>query len=157
MDNEEFKRKLSEVADWHIPKLSPTELKTARRRGRPSKEDLYQEEHEQTYAELFDGINPTHSIELKRLRIQPVDCPDCGRFCENGRKLERKVYTTGAKHWRERCVNCNKFKNPVSDKYELDSVSASHFFTALHRETLGEYQTKFNTARKLLAIKEEDK
>jgi hypothetical protein len=66
MDKELFKQKLSEVADWHIPKLNETDIKESKRkgrgRGRPSVEDLYQQEHQEVFLDLFNGINPTHTL-----------------------------------------------------------------------------------------------
>ena len=33
MDKELFKQKLSEVADWHIPKLAETDIKESKRKN----------------------------------------------------------------------------------------------------------------------------
>ena len=72
MDDKKFKELLSQVADWQIPKLSQTEIKEARQRnrGRRSNEELYQEEHEETFLELFEGHNPTMAPELLKVKNQ---------------------------------------------------------------------------------------
>ena len=161
MDNEEFRRKLSEVANWTIPKLSPTDIKESqqkkRGRGRPSYEEQYQDAHEEIFLEIHNGINPTHPPELKGLKCQPTTCEDCGAHCPNGRHKETKLYETGRttkkRNWRERCVTCQKHKNPFTGQFDLTPSEAPHVWTAFLANRKGVYQTEGNKARELLAIK----
>lgn len=44
-------------------------------------------------------------------------------------------------------MTCNRFKNPATGEYTLTNVEASHIFTALHRETQGVNNSKFNKLR----------
>lgn len=132
MENELFKQKLSEVADWEIPKLSPTDVreakKRARGRGRPTNEELYEQEHEEVFLEIFQGVNPTHPAELKNLKICAVDCPDCGRHCSNGRREEIKYYPEvpgHVAHRRRRCLECNKYRDPEFGTWDLPQGPAA--------------------------------
>lgn len=126
MDEEQFKKKLSQVADWHIPKLADTDIKESKRRGRgrgrPSQEDLYQDEHEETFLDLFNGINPTHNLEVTNVKVMPCVCEDCGKLCEHGRKMEIKLYpaTRGhIAHRRKRCVTCGFYRDPNTGVFDL--------------------------------------
>jgi hypothetical protein len=135
MTKDELKQKLSEVAEWRMPKISISDVKRgeqkARGRGRPSREEMYEEEHEQVFAELFKGINPTHAPELVKVNIKPVDCEDCGHHCENGRQMEIKFYYQQARHVahrRTRCLVCNKYKDPYTGEFTLPQGPASQVF-----------------------------
>jgi hypothetical protein len=161
MKDEEFKQRLSEVAEWEIPKLSLTTIKQAKQkaRGRRSAEDKYQEEHEQVFAEIFDGINPTAPVQLLKVKAAACDCEDCGAHCPNGRHKEKKLYQTGVKqkkNWRERCVTCGLHQNPFTGKFELTINEASRVWTDYLRDRKGEYKSKFARAKEELAIKASD-
>jgi len=58
MDDEVFKQKLSEVAEWRVPKLKEWEVEQAKQKargkGRASLEDLYEEEHNKIFLEIFN-------------------------------------------------------------------------------------------------------
>jgi hypothetical protein len=164
MDDTEYRKKLSEVADWHIPKLSPTDLKEStqrkRGRGRPSDEEKYQDAHEEIFLDLYKGINPTHSPELIKVNAKATVCDDCGCDCPQGRKKEKKLYETGKdkkRNWRERCITCNKNKNPFTGKFDLTPSEAPHIWTVFLRETKGIYKTEANEARNNLDKEQSDK
>ena len=135
MTQDELKQKLAEVAEWQMPKLKDHEIavakQRARGRGRPSTEDLYQEEHEQVFLDIFEGVNPTHPLELVKVYIKPIDCEDCGRHCENGRQMEIKFYYEQPRqvaHRRTRCLVCNRYKDPYTGKFTLPQGPASQVF-----------------------------
>jgi hypothetical protein len=126
MNDEEFKQKLSEVAEWEIPKLTPTDIreakKSARGKHKRTEEELYQIEHEELFLEIFNGINPTMQPQIIKVKCQACTCEDCGMHCENGRQKEKKLCETNrTRHWREKCVTCGKSKNPYTGKFDLDS------------------------------------
>jgi len=135
MTKDEIKQKLAEVAEFRMPKISISDVKRgaqrARGRGRPSSDELYQQEHEEVFADLFKGINPTHAPELVKVNIKPVDCEDCGRHCESGRQMEIKFYRAMPKHIahrRDRCLVCNKYKDPYTGEFTLPQGPACHTF-----------------------------
>jgi hypothetical protein len=135
MTKDEFKQKLLEVAEWRQPKLNASEIKIskqkARGRGRPSHEEQYQDEHEEVFLDMFQGINPTHPPELVKVLIKPVDCEDCGRHCENGRQMEIKFYYEQERHVahrRTRCLVCNKYRDPYTGEFTLPQGPASQVF-----------------------------
>jgi hypothetical protein len=154
MKDEEFKQKLSEVAEWRLPKLSNSEIKIAKQKargkGRPTNEELYQDEHEEIFLEIFQGINPTYSPELVKVKIQSCVCEDCGDHCAEGRKKEKKLYETGDKrNWRERCLTCERSKNPFTGKFDMTNAQAPHVWTDFLKNRKGAYNTT-----KIQAIKE---
>jgi len=127
MTKEELFQKLNEVAEWRMPKLSPSEIKISKQKtrgkGRPSLEEKYQEEHEEVFLDLFEGINPTMTPELVKLHIKPQDCEDCGIHLTESRQMNIKFYketpTGHIAHWRRHCKNCNKYQDPYTKEYTL--------------------------------------
>lgn len=135
MNDEEFKKRLSEVAEWRIPKISSTDVKIAKQKargkGRPTKEQLYQEEHEQVFIDLFEGINPTYHPMIVSLKIQPSTCGNCGITCENGCEQQSKLYITrNIKHWRQRCITCERCRNPYTGAWDLTVMQAATVWNA---------------------------
>lgn len=157
MDDKEFRRKLSEVADWIIPKNNQeTTITGKKKRGRKSNDEKYMELREQIFQEEFDGVNNTIAPVVTRVKRCPVTCEDCGELCPEGRQKEKKLYETGGKknsHWRERCITCNKSRNPFTDKFDLTTQQASYTWTAYLRETKGMYKTAGNAAREKQIVK----
>ena len=149
MKDDEFKQKLSEVAEWEIPKLSQTEIKEARQRarGRRSNEELYQEEHEQVFLELFEGVNPTYPPNLTKIKHAPTIC-ECGRVCSDGCEKEAKLYQKGKeKYWRWKCKSCGMTQDPYTGEYKLDSIKASVVWNSFLRDTKGAYASKGNKVK----------
>lgn len=151
MDDKEFRQRLSEVAEWKIPKTEQEQtIGAKRRRGRKSNEERYMELREEIFQQEFDGHNPTIAPMLIRIKHTPITCDDCGELCNNGRQKEKKLYETGGKknsHWRERCITCNRSKNPFTGKFDLSAQQASAVWTSYLRETKGMYKTAGNAAR----------
>jgi hypothetical protein len=122
MDQELFKQRLSEVAEWAQPKITKSDIKEARQRarGRRSPEDKYQEEHEQVFAELFDGINPTVPLELKTVKPALSHCEHCDQMVQGGPHIEKRLYLTRPRaHWRETCKTCNRGRNPYTKQFDV--------------------------------------
>ena len=135
MTKDELEQKLAAVAEFRMPKLSQTVIEESKQKirgkGRPSREEEYQEEHQEVFLDLFQGINPTHQPELVKMHIKPVDCEDCGRHCETGRQMEIKFYpatTRQTAHRRDRCVTCNRYRDPYTGKYTLTQGPASQIY-----------------------------
>lgn len=150
MNDEEFRKKLSEVAEWKIPE-TPREAgtKPMKRRGRKSAEDEYMELREEIFYEEFNGVNPTYAPLLTKVKRCPVTCEDCGNECPNGRETEAKLQEkNGKKVWRKKCLTCNKFENPYTGEFTLTGSAASIKFNDFMRETKGVYNTKGNERRK---------
>ena len=157
MNDEEFKKRLSEVAEWRIPKISSTDVKIAKQKargkGRPTKEQLYQQEHEQVFVDLFDGINPTYTPVITKVKQCAVDC-ECGQRCERGCEQYAKGYTSqGKRYWRWRCKTCGMTKNPYSGVWDLDIQKASIVWNNFLRESKGIYESKHNTIEENIIIR----
>jgi len=135
MDPELFKQKLSEVAEWELPKLSAADIKISqqkkRGKGRKTNEEKYQEEHEEVFLDLYQGINPTMVPELTKLKIKETLCPDCGDICPEGRRQEIKFYkaTPGhIAHSRTRCLECKMYKHPDTGQFNIKQGPAAQTF-----------------------------
>jgi hypothetical protein len=139
MNNEEFKRKLNEVAEWHIPKIKLNGTERRKLRGRLSNEDKYQDEHEQIFFEIFGGVNPTTTPEITKVRRAACTCEDCGKHCPNGREKEAKLYeTNGKKHWREKCLTCKLSMNPRTGVFDLPNATAASEWNGWIRKDKGQ-------------------
>jgi len=137
MDEELYRKKLSEVAKWRIPKtLSLSADGIAKKpKGRKSNEERYQEQHEKTFNEMFNGVNPTYPVHVDEIKRKGSACADCGLICEEGRQQEYKWFQGKKKDsWRIRCGICKMYKNPYTGKYELNSTQAQ---AAMHSYTNG--------------------
>jgi hypothetical protein len=159
MDDEEFKRRLSEVAEWTIPETPrETSLNAKKKRGRKSAEEKYQDEHQEVFMELFEGVNPTYAPLLTRVKRCAVTCDDCGEHCANGRTKEAKLQEKNGKAvWRQKCLTCKKYQNPFNGKFELTGPAASIKFNDFMRETKGVYKTQGNERRKEVMIVDSEK
>ena len=160
MDEKLFREKLSQVAEWQQPKLSASDIKESQRKGRgpgrPSQEERYQEEHEEVWLDLFEGVNPTQQPELVRVMITPVDCPDCGQHCPTGRRKELKLYRNLPKHvdhWRHRCVECKRYQHPDTGEFSIEPGPASQVFLNWAK---AQYSAKRRQARQELKEPKED-
>jgi hypothetical protein len=145
MKDEEFKKKLSEVADWRIPQTitgtKDGDAKKPRKVGRPSAEDLYQEAMEREFLEATGGVNPTFPPQVIKVKNQSCICEDCGQFCENGRHKEKKIYdSNGKKHWRERCITCQRCVDPYTGQYSLNGTQASIKWNSYMKEVGRRYE-----------------
>lgn len=131
---DELKQKLLEVAEWEMPKLSKTDAKEAksRARGRRSAEEKYQEEHEEVFLDMFQGINPTHKPVMVKMLIKPQDCEDCGKHLTESREMHIKFYKETPAghiaHWRKHCKVCNKYLDPNTGEYTLSQGPACQVY-----------------------------
>lgn len=148
MNKLEWEAKLAQVAEWEMPKLNATEKKQIAK-GRKTKEEKYQYEHEQEFMDIFQGVNPTHTPVVTKIHCQPTTCDDCGKHCPNGRHKEKKIYeANGNKHWREKCITCGLSQNPFSKKFDLTVAEASSRWANYWRDVKGVYKTPKNDIRK---------
>ena len=71
--------------------------------------------------------NETLGFDLVEIKKQPKACElGCGNIiC--GQVIEKRVYTFPARHWRTKCVTCNKYLSPEGDQF-LDATSANAKF-----------------------------
>ena len=120
MNQDEFKQKLSQVAEWEIPNVTCGGNTAPKKRGRKSAEELYQQAHEAEFNDLHNGKNPTVSIALTKVKVASCVCEDCGRYCENGRRKEISQYQTNRPHWRSKCITCGLNENPETGAFDLN-------------------------------------
>ena len=152
MTDEEFKQKLSEVAEWKLPKLVEITrgrgLSKNRYRGKPRDVDDLSDEEEQPFEPdpdlVKEGTNQTYPPVISKLKIQPVKCEDCGKFCEKGRRKEIQLYFKHRKTFsREKCMTCKKHKDPVTNEFILSpSKSSIVWFTFMKTAGTKKYNAK---------------
>jgi hypothetical protein len=154
MDDEEFRKRLSEVAEWTIPDTPrETSLNAKKKRGRKSAEEKYQDEHEEIFMELFEGTNPTYPPLLTRIKHTPTTC-ECGRVCSNGCDKEAKLYQTQGKNcWRWKCKTCGMTQDPYTGEFTLNAQKASIVWNSFLRETKGAYASKGNLVKDTITIR----
>lgn len=155
MDNELFKKKLSEVANWGLPTLEQSVKSTGlskNRRGRkPKVADVTEEQEEQEEQEIGvvkDGTNVTYAPMVTSLKVQSCQCEDCGKFCENGRKKEGQIYfKRGRTYIREKCLTCKKHKDPYTGKFTLSHTQSS----SVWHKYMGAKTEKRNITKRIIA------
>ena len=157
MDKELFKQKLSEVAEWKIPK--PTAANKAsgikRKYSRPKKQELEEEsmssedneDNEDNDLGISEDQNVTLPVQLLEAKIQSCQCSDCGKFCEHGRKKESQFYfKAGKKFIREKCATCKLHKDPNTGKFSLSAQQApTVWYAYLYAETVKKKPNKVIT------------
>jgi hypothetical protein len=47
--------------------------------------------------------------------------------------VERKLYVSGVKHWREYCNYCEKFRDPRTNEFSVSRQASAQFFGNLYR------------------------
>ena len=131
MDHDEFLRKLSQVAEWQIPKLEMPKRDWNYLKKHAdienNEDDDDDEEQDTTTLALVTGCNPTAAPELLGLKHQARTCEDCGTTCAKGRVTEKIRYEyQGQAIWRERCRNCGMSKDPFTGKFDVDPHAMSN-------------------------------
>jgi hypothetical protein len=155
MDDAEFKRKLSEVAVWRIDKVSNTDVKEGIRRARGKTKPIVEDEEPELAVTIVDGVNPTLALTLVGLLPCATDCEDCGVHCPNGREVTAKIYpsTTLCKHWRKRCVTCQRYLNKDTGEYTIsNNESYNHYSTKLNPG----HQVAFENDNEIITIHSEN-
>jgi len=152
MDDQEFKRRLSEVADWHI--RTDADKPYSKPKRKKSDEQLVEMVGEDNSEEIStDGVNDTIAPAITRVKRAACVCDDCGQHCPNGREKEAKLHTKGKKRvWRQKCLTCKKFQNPFTGEFNLTGSAASIKFNDFMRETKGVYKTQGNELRKKVTV-----
>jgi hypothetical protein len=141
MDKELFKQKLSEVAEWQTPKICASDIKIAgqkiRGKFKKSEEELEQEMEDPIFQEVQNGVNPTLPPQILVVQKKMQPCDRCGLMQPGGGHIEMKFNTSGANckgHWRERCLTCEKSKDPYTGEFCLTGTEASIKWNSYLRE-----------------------
>lgn len=138
MDNDEYLKRLNEVAKFALPKPQPLtrgQKSTIRKKIEKIKQqDLWEEDTELVEAiaileaELDDRKpNWTQPIEFLEFRNNLRDCEDCGKKSIE-RKISSRLCTTPRPHWRTICSNCKQWRNPETGKFDINGRSVQPFF-----------------------------
>jgi hypothetical protein len=150
MNNDEFLRRLSEVSEWYRPQCGPQgQPSVSKGRAKPiplhpgpiTAEEL-DEMSEEAVTEYYEQLiawreaQPNASVPPEILRLKPYarTCEDCNKACDSTRSVERKLYVSTAKHWREYCDYCELFKNPRTGEFSVKREASAQFFGNLYRK-----------------------
>ena len=159
MNEEEFLTRVAEVSEWHRPQTRPNGCDSVSKgKNKPMPEhpgpiteleleEMSEHEVKVYYDKLlaWREAQPNNSVppEIIRVKTQPVDCPDCGLHCPLGRRTEKKLHESGSKHWRERCVNCDTFRDPLTGQFTLSKQASHQYFIQFYKPKLGKYKSKY--------------
>jgi hypothetical protein len=158
MDEKEFLKRLSEVSEWHRPQTGPNGARSVNKRAKNAPQhpgaltqseldEMSDEEAQEYYEQLlaWREAQPNDSVspEITKVKVQAIDCPDCGQHCPNGRKTERKLHESGAKHWREHCKECQMFKDPLTGQFTLTREASHQYFIQFYKPKQGKYKSKY--------------
>jgi hypothetical protein len=147
MNQNEFKRRLSEFAVWEIPKIpnqkgrpaDPNALNKRKTKYVPA-DPIIDEDEDESIEEPVDEnkTNPTLGPRIKAIKVRPTTCDDCGKRCTKGRQTEAKVCeNNNQRHWRETCLTCNKARNPYTNKFDVPAGAVSlvwHAYVRGHKQ-----------------------
>lgn len=70
---------------------------------------------------------------LEKILHEPKQCEDCGRRVKD-RRVEIKRSQFPEPHWREHCVNCSLWRNPETNKFDLNNMTLNRLIITLHRK-----------------------
>lgn len=142
MDNEEFKQKLSEVANWHYSDRKETTQQATNRYYKERREqqrlqllesmremglddedheqDEEQDEEEQDEEEQDELPGPENlPIQILSYKESFLTCNSCGKVCKTIPVVDiRPTKIDGVTVYKEKCQTCRKYKNPKTGKFD---------------------------------------
>jgi hypothetical protein len=119
MRDEEFKKRLTEVADWYTP--VDIDSKTASSKIVDRCED--------------QQPNDTLSPKILKLKYAKATCQDCGKIVQGRHKdiqLYKRKNNVGFK---EKCLACGLHKDPYTGKFNITGTEAAIKWSAYFRRT----------------------
>lgn len=130
MRDDEFKSKLTEVAEWEIPvTMEPAE------QGRTKRQKKLDELGQNCF-------NPTYPPKIKTLKHTRQNCEDCGKTVE-GRQKDITVYRqNGRSGLKEKCVTCGLHKDPYTGEFTLNGTEASIKWNSFCKPNQRRYKVK---------------
>lgn len=128
MRDEEFKQKLTEVAEWEMPLT----LDCATRNNELQR---YLENND------LDCVNDTYPPKIVKLKIATVACEDCGKIVEGRHKEMRVLKGYGCNLVKEKCVTCGQHKDPFTKMFNVDGATS-------HRRCLDYIRNKLRKTKR---------
>jgi hypothetical protein len=125
MEQNEFKKRLSEVAEWTQEIKGPNGYAKGQRNIKYKGEWIEDDDsNEYDEYEIVDVDALNVPVEIKKLKPITSICEDCGVVVENRRKHFKKTQNRFGTQWRESCYTCKKHKNPNTDKFDMTATEA---------------------------------
>ena len=59
---------------------------------------------------------------IDHIKPVPYNCEDCGIFQTENRVVDHRFRCTPFNHWCLQCRLCGKYKNPETDRFELNGT-----------------------------------
>jgi hypothetical protein len=147
VDRDKYKELLSTVAEWshtHVPENVTRarlqgRMRALEKRRQEQQEQLQlesldpladpceeQEEPEDSTVEMTIHENPTLPPLVTKIKYKSTQCDQCGMICEGSVHRQKRIYECAdVKHWRERCMTCDRFQNPYTGKFDLPIMEAA--------------------------------
>lgn len=155
MKDELFKQKLSEVAEWHMPKIT---LDGVERRKLKGKDDQFYEQHREEFLKRVNYVLPGTQPVITKLLDQNKTCEDCGLQPKKPREVLIKV-SEGCgldKHLRRKCKSCDLWQDPRTGQYTVKTNNISNVWISWATEQ-GLIKTKqHKTSTKTSDCQDED-
>jgi len=139
MKPEDYLRKLSEIAEWEVPKIDEVD-KARRTPPHLKKRTRYKTEEE--YLESLNSLNPdfvqngrnlTMMPRIKRIKFELKACSlNCGQQVID-QKIEKSFHNWPQAHWRTKCTNCQYYLHP-----EGHLVKGTHEITAYFKRKIAD-------------------
>lgn len=120
MEQDEFKRRLSDVAEWKQEVKGPNGYRKGQQNVKyVSDWDDDDEDDYDEYDEVIDVDALNIPIEITKIKPIASVCDDCGLVVENRIKHFKKAQNRFGTQWRESCYTCKKHKNPNTGKFDM--------------------------------------
>lgn len=159
MDEKLFLQKLSELAEWHRPQTGPQGFPSVKRgserkqieKPEPVTEAELDAMSDEAVEEYYERLvrwresQPNELVPPEIVKLKPPvnPCEDCGEQLSEHRRIECRKYDSHGGHWRSRCVNCNRWQNPLTKEFDISQGASHQFFSSFHRPKKGAYASKY--------------
>lgn len=140
MNDEEFKKKLSEVCDWEIPIIGLHGGPAKPSRKRKSTEIIVDEFGEEQEVEVVDDDN-NETIAPRIKSIFPITkpCEDCGQMITDRVVKFRLCELNSPKpYWKIKCHQCRRTRNPWTGEFNIEPDQVGRVFSAYRTEEPGQ-------------------
>ena len=121
MEDKLFRERLNELAELKLRKSRTTSEHEPELVFRQGQEHL-----------LSEQDNPTHLLEIKRIRYQERPCEYCERVVVNQR-ITQVLHRFPQPHWRRSCSGCGLTQDPTTGQFDLRGTGIANHFVSLFK------------------------
>lgn len=121
MEDKLFRQRLTELAELRLRK--------PRASGEPEPELVFRQGQEHL---LSEQDNPTHLLEIKRIKYQERPCEYCERSVVNQR-ITQALHRYPQPHWRRSCSGCGLTQDPLTGQFVLRGTGIANHFVSVFK------------------------